>query len=247
MRSERLIAHAWGPGASHVIEDAPGLAGLQDDGVDAIVPHHPIVRRLQRKAQGTRLPRSRRLTEQLIGVALAQKVTGINSRRALQALARRHGQPAPGPRPDLLLLPHPDDLARLPAFAFHPLGIEGHRASLVRRIAQWSATLERAVHLPPAEARAHLEKLRGIGPWTSGVVASSALGDADAVPIGDYHLPNVVAFALAAEPRATDARMMELLAPYEGQRGRVVRLLKQGGPRPPRYGPKATVRDIRGH
>ena len=55
--------------------------------------------------------------------------------------------------------------------------------------------------------------------------------------VGDFHLPNLVAWALAGEPRADDARMLELLEPYRGQRARVIRLLELSGIRAPRYGP----------
>ncbi len=79
---------------------------------------------------------------------------------------------------------------------------------------------------------------RGVGEWTAAEVARLALGDADAVSIGDYHLPNVVAWALAREPRGTDARMLELLEPYVGQRARVQRLLEAGGIVAPKYGPR---------
>ena len=69
----------------------------------------------------------------------------------------------------------------------------------------------------------------GIGPWTAAEVGVRALGDEDAVSVGDFHLPNLVAYALAREPRGTDARMLELLEPYRGQRARVVRLLELSG------------------
>jgi 3-methyladenine DNA glycosylase/8-oxoguanine DNA glycosylase len=86
----------------------------------------------------------------------------------------------------------------------------------------------------------------GIGPWTAAEVAVRALGDVDAVSIGDFNLPNLVAFALAGEPRGTDARMLELLEPYRGQRARVVRWLELSGIRTPRYGPRLAFRGIEG-
>jgi hypothetical protein len=49
------------------------------------------------------------------------------------------------------------------------------------------------------------------------------------VPLGDLHLPHEVGWALAAEPRADDVRMLELLAPYRGHRFRVLRLLLAEG------------------
>ena len=74
--------------------------------------------------------------------------------------------------------------------------------------------------------------------------ARSAFGDPDAVSVGDFHLPNLVSWALAGEPRGDDARMLELLEPFRGQRARVVRLLELWGIRPPRYGPRMSIRSI---
>jgi 3-methyladenine DNA glycosylase/8-oxoguanine DNA glycosylase len=71
-----------------------------------------------------------------------------------------------------------------------------------------------------------------------------ALGDPDAVSVGDYHIPSLVAWALAGERKADDARMLELLEPYRGQRGRVQRLLEVSGIYPERHGPRMTPRDI---
>jgi 3-methyladenine DNA glycosylase/8-oxoguanine DNA glycosylase len=116
----------------------------------------------------------------------------------------------------------------------------------VRRIADRATALQRAATMEPALGRAHLEKLPGIGPWTSGVVMGGPLGDPDAVPLGDYNLANWVAYNLAGEERADDQRMMALLAPYAGQNGLVARLVKGGGCKaPPRRGPRMSVMDIR--
>ncbi|MEZ5297750.1 MAG: hypothetical protein R2697_16170 [Ilumatobacteraceae bacterium] len=51
----------------------------------------------------------------------------------------------------------------------------------------------------------------------------SALGDVDAVIVGDYHFPNTVAWALAGEARGDDDRMLALLEPYSRQQGRVLK------------------------
>ena len=83
-----------------------------------------------------------------------------------------------------------------------------------------------------------LRLIPGVGPWTVGSVLGPALGDADAVPVGDFHFPHIVAWNLAGEARATDDRMLELLAPYEGQRGRVLRALVRTGQGAPAFGPR---------
>ena len=62
--------------------------------------------------------------------------------------------------------------------------------------------------------------------------------------VGDFHLPHLVCWALAGEPRGTDERMLELLAPYAGQRGRVIRLLEASGIRAPAFGPRLAPRRI---
>jgi len=95
-----------------------------------------------------------------------------------------------------------------------------------------------------AEADRRLRALPGVGPWTSAEVRQRACGDADAVSVGDYHLPAVVGWALAGHV-VDDAGMLELLAPYAGHRYRATRLVELSGPRPPRRGPRMAVRDYR--
>jgi 3-methyladenine DNA glycosylase/8-oxoguanine DNA glycosylase len=97
-----------------------------------------------------------------------------------------------------------------------------------------------------AAAAARLRAYPGIGPWTAAEVTLRALGDPDAVSVGDFHLPNVVAFALAGEPRGDDARMLELLEPWRGHRARVVRLLEASGIEAPKFGPRYAASDRRG-
>ncbi|HEX6139274.1 MAG TPA: DNA-3-methyladenine glycosylase 2 family protein, partial [Candidatus Limnocylindria bacterium] len=127
-------------------------------------------------------------------------------------------------------------------FAFHRLGLERRRAELVRRAARVAPRLEA---LAPEGARTLMAAVPGIGPWTLAEVCRVAYGDADAVSVGDYHVPSVVAWALAGERRADDARMLELLEPYRGQRARVQRLLEAAGIFPPRRGPRTAPRQFR--
>ena len=98
--------------------------------------------------------------------------------------------------------------------------------------------------MSPADAGARLQAVPGIGPWSSALVVAEVLGDADAVPVGDYHLPNTVAWALAGEARATDRRMLELLEPFRPHRYRAVLMLKLSGIGAPRYGPRTRVRSF---
>jgi 3-methyladenine DNA glycosylase/8-oxoguanine DNA glycosylase len=132
-------------------------------------------------------------------------------------------------------------LAGRPAWWFHPLGIETKRARALAAVARVADRLWEWAARPPAEAAGRLALLAGVGPWTIGTVLGPACGDEDAVAVGDYHLPSIVAWNLAGEPRADDARMLTLLEPYRGQRGRVIRLLSLAGRRPPAFGPRQRI------
>ena len=233
-------ARAWGDGAAFLLASVPALIGEEDE-PQRLIAHHPIVHQLQRRHAGLRLPRTGRVLHALVPSVFEQKITGTEAFRAYATLLRACGEPAPGPG-ELLLPPSAGTLASMPYHALHPIGIERRRAEVVRRAASRAAWLEAAT--TAGEATRRLQSLPGIGPWTAAEVVRSAFGDPDAVSVGDYHLPNVVAWALAGEPRADDARMLELLEPYRGQRGRVQRLLEVGRVIAPRYGPRMAPRRI---
>jgi 3-methyladenine DNA glycosylase/8-oxoguanine DNA glycosylase len=237
-----FVARAWGPGARWALEWAPDLLGAADD-VHDFTPTDTVVRGLHRRLRGLRLPRTGVVIEALVPSILEQKVAGIEARRSYAQIVRRYGEPAPGPVA-LRLPPDPDRLAALPYWAFHPVGVEQRRADTIRRACAQASRLERAAMLPAPAARRLLMSVPGVGPWTAAEVGVAALGDADAVSVGDYHLPHQVAWVLAGEPRGTDERMLELLAPYAGHRGRVLRLIEAGMAGPPRRAPRARLRRI---
>jgi 3-methyladenine DNA glycosylase/8-oxoguanine DNA glycosylase len=241
-RGAAVAVRAWGPGAAWCLETAPELLGARDH-LDGFEPAG-LVGELHRRLPGLRIARSLAVFEAMVPTILEQKVTGREARASYRALVRAWGAPAPGPEP-LLVPPGPELLARAPYWEFHPLGVEMKRANAIRSAATRAARLEAVAALPPAEARQRLQAVPGVGPWTAAEVALVALGDPDAVPVGDFHLPHLVSSALAGEPRGTDERMLELLAPFAGHRGRVIRLLARSGHWSPRRGPRMAVRSFK--
>jgi 3-methyladenine DNA glycosylase/8-oxoguanine DNA glycosylase len=238
-------AEAWGPGAGRVIAQAPELAGANDVGAAAIVARHPVLAEVIRRRPRMRMVRTGTVWPHLPPTILAQKVQTDAASRSWTGIMRRWGRRPPGPAPARLrLVPEPAAMAEIGYHELHPYGVERRRAEIIRRAARRAGRFERTTGDPPAEARRVIESVPGIGPWTSAIVTQQSHGDPDAVLVGDYHVPNVVAWALAGEPRATDERMLELLEPYAGQRARVQLLLKTAGLTPPKYGPRLDLVDI---
>jgi 3-methyladenine DNA glycosylase/8-oxoguanine DNA glycosylase len=232
----------WGQGAEWLGALAPLLIGEADQ-LHELADHHPLVTELHRRHPHIRMGRSNAIVESLVPVILGQKVTTIEASRGYAALVRRFGEPAPGPG-GLRLAPTPARMATLGYAELHPCGIERRRAETILRVCRRADRLEALSVEPPAEARRVLECFAGIGPWTSASVTLVTHGDPDAVIVGDYHLPHLVAYALAGERRATDARMLELLEPYRGQRARVAKLLMLSGRKPERRAPKRPLRHL---
>jgi 3-methyladenine DNA glycosylase/8-oxoguanine DNA glycosylase len=260
-----LVATGYGPGADWVLEQADGVAGLRDDltGFAEVAGRHPLVAELARRNPGVRLVSTGRVFQRLVRAVFEQKVTGKEAYRAYAGTIRHFHQasgrePAPGPLPGLLPPPDPATVAATPYWVFHRFGVEQRRADTLCRAAIAAPRLEQCVDA--AEATRRLTSIQGIGAWTAAEVVRVAFGDPDAVSVGDYHIPHMVSWALAGEARAgardagpdakpgalapADVRMLELLEPFRGHRGRVCWLLERTGHGAPRFGPRMPIRSF---
>jgi len=236
-KATEVLAEAWGDGSEWLLEQAPKLLGFADD-LDGFEPVGVVADAWASKP--FLLSRTDRPWDALVGGILGQKVQVTKAHQSRRQLARRFGDPAPGPNGGWIL-PSPATTAQMAYYDFHPLGVERKRAEIIIRVAH---ELRRLPNLTtthePSMVKTRLERIHGIGPWTTNMVTAVSMGDADAVPAGDYHLPNTVAWFLAGEARATDERMLELLEPYAGHRWRVMRLAKSTG-KAPAYGPRLSL------
>ena len=239
----RIGATAWGSGSEWALDHLPDLLGARDDPTAFPTNSHRLLRELKGRFLGLRFARTEQVHEALIPVILGQLVTRTEAHRAERRLLETYGEDAPGPEP-LRLQPDPATLGRLKYEDFHPLGIGRKKALLIIEASRRAARLAEITGMDSINAEKRLRAIRGIGPWSSALVISECLGDPDAVPVGDYHLPNTVAWALAGEARATDGRMLELLEPYRPHRYRAALMLKLSGIGAPKFGPRTQVRSF---
>lgn len=217
----------------------PAAIGLDDPthaafAPDATTDPRRVLRDARARAGGVRLVRVPWLYELLVSIVLQQRVAYVDAMRSYRWLLRTYGEPFEDGR----VFCAPLTLSRLPPEAFREAGVDRERAERLRTVGRIARHLPRIAALGIEGARAELAKVKGLGPWSIEHFLGAGLGDADALPTGDYWLPHQVALALAGEPRADDARMCALLEPLRPHRYRVLLWLMAAGVTPVRYGPR---------
>ncbi|WP_245764903.1 DNA-3-methyladenine glycosylase family protein [Nonomuraea jiangxiensis] len=242
VKGGEVLGQAWGPGAGWALEALPGLLGAYDDDAGFVV-RHDVLADAVRKNPGLRIGRTGRVMEALVPAVLEQKVVGREAWRAWRWLLHHYGEPAPGPAPEgMRVVPEAVVWRQIPSWHWHRAGAEAVRARTIATAAWHAAKLEAAAGT--AELDRLLRALPGIGVWTSAEVRQRALGDPDAVSVGDFHLAKLVGYALTGE-KTDDPGMLRLLEPYRGHRHRASVYVWLTGLRPPARGPRMPVRDYR--
>ena len=239
---------AWGPGASWAAAAVPNWLGAGDR-PEEFQPgdHHPVVTELHRRAGSPRLSRTGRTWDALVPAVLEQKVTVAEAHRVWRELLRLAGEPAPGPAPDgMRVVPSPRQVLDVTDWQWHRCGLDGARRRALRAVATVASRLEPEAGCDSAVLQRRLCSVPGVGVWTAAEVVQRTFGDPDTVSVGDYHLKNVVGWALTGRRDTDDATMLELLEPWRGHRQRVVLLLLVGGSRRPRHGPRNAPTNYRG-
>jgi 3-methyladenine DNA glycosylase/8-oxoguanine DNA glycosylase len=254
--NEVLSSDAWGAGAEWLKERVKRLSARHASRVHhssgehepvvarhTVVARHPAVRESMRRFGHLLLPASDTPYHELLPAILGQRITAAQALTQWKLLCERYGDTAPGPLA-LRLPPSPERLKSIPSWEFHRLGIEEQRARTLHTAARYASYIDRTRELEGPSAREALMRLPGIGIWTAAVTVGVSHGDPDALPVGDFHVKNTVAWALTGRPRGTDEEMLATLAAYAGQRWRVVRLLERAGFAAPRFAPKRRLLDV---
>jgi len=240
-----VTGEAWGDGADWALEQLPRMLGADDDPSGFVPP--PQLTQAWRRHRHWRVGATDLVMESLVPAIIEQKVTGMEALGAFRVMVHRFGERAPGPPSEpepvvrLWVQPSPEELRAIPSWEWLRLPVDGARSRPIQHAARVATSLERAGRETPVEFDRRLRTLPGIGVWTSAETRFRALGDADAVSFGDYHIAANVGYVLTGKP-VDDAGMAELLEPYAGHRHRVQRLVELAGLSRPRRGPRMAPR-----
>lgn len=225
-----LTVDVWGEGSAWGLDHAGALCGL-DDRLDGFATEgNTALHQISSQHTGFRLPRGGNLAEALTWAVAAQQTSTFEAQRTYRQLVIAHGTRAPGPV-DLLVPPAPAVLAGLHAYDLHTFGFSQVGADLLRRIAAQTHQLARLSPDGTDDVRRRLTTIDGLTDASIELAVLIAFGDADAVPTGDQRRAREVGRTLAGEPHADDIRMLELLEPWRGHRGRVIRLIETAASR----------------
>lgn len=234
--------------AAWALDLVPELLGASDDASDFDASAHPLIARVHHRNPGLKLSRTNLVFEALASTILEQKITTGQAYQGWRYLLRHFGQRAPGPTPrPMSAAPTPDEWWRIPSWHWHKAGVEPSQSkTLVRAAMRGERLAEATLAATTGEARDRvLTSIVGIGPWTAAMTRDRALGDPDAVAVGDFHLAHQVGYALTGS-RTDDDGMLELLEPWRGQRLRAIRLILRSGRIEPRRGARVHSEDHRG-
>ncbi len=239
--SDRALLQAWGPGADWCAGSLPDWLGARDD-PSTFAIHHQELRDVALRSQHWRVGRSGLVLQALIPAIIEQRVTGKQAFAAYRTLVRRCGVSAPGPGADLGLRCPPDAAGwrAIPSWQWLRAGVDAQRADTVMRVGQVAHRIEECVDLPLPAVWKRLSSIPGVGVWTIAETVQRALGDADAVSFGDYHVAADICWALTGVV-GDDLQAEQLLEPYVGHRYRVQYLVNAGGLTRPRHGARLTL------
>lgn len=238
-----VSTRCWGPGAQWMVSRTPDLVGAADDSASSFEPlPGPVADGWRAVRRTWRVPRGHNVWESAVAAVLEQKVTGLEAKRAWAALAKGYGATPPGPAPaGMRVFPAPAAVRMIPSWVWRRNAVDRSRSDAIMRLASVPHVLRRLPEESPAEARRLLTSIRGIGDWTYAEIAQRALGDADAVSVGDFHVAKDIVYAMTGEFDGTDEQLLQILTPYAGHRFRAVRMFELAGARQPRRGPRFAV------
>jgi 3-methyladenine DNA glycosylase/8-oxoguanine DNA glycosylase len=184
----------------------------------------PLLGEPIRRLRGFRPLRVATVAHALLKAVCGQLIQASAARR-LEARLLRGASPRFG---DLVVPPTEETFGRFPTAELVHRGLAPRKAATLVRLSR-ELDLERLRGVPTEIAARRIERERGLGPWSAGMICLYGLGRPERGLVGDLGLIKLCAALLGRWADAEDTRA--LLAPYGEWAGLAsVYLLAAGGP-----------------
>jgi len=213
------VARAWQAPRGAVMIVAESEAGaerlrwilaLDDDHSEFLLRFRddPLLGRASRVLRGLRPVRVPTVAQALLRAFCGQLIEAKTARRLEQTIIRTICRAGPE---RLHVSPTTRDLAALAPSQLRALGLHTRRAAALVRLCR-SVELERLHEQPTAAVARRLERERGLGPWSVGVVCLQGLGRSDYGLVGDLGLVKLLRTRRGRPVEGWETA--ELLEPY---------------------------------
>ena len=193
------------------IERLRFVLALDDDHSDFLrrFAHDPLLGHATRRLRGLRQLRVATVAHALLRALCGQLIESRRARALEARIVRASAAQLAGTR--LHAAPCAMDFAALGAAELRAHGLHARRAAALVRVCR-AFDPERLHALPTALAADRIERERGLGPWSAGVVCLEGLGRHECGLVGDLGLIKLAAALRGRWADADDTR--ELLEPY---------------------------------
>jgi 3-methyladenine DNA glycosylase/8-oxoguanine DNA glycosylase len=183
--------------------------GLDDDHSEFVrrFANDPLLGETLRHVRGLRPLRTATVAQSLLRAVAGQLILAKRARQIERTVIRRSTPQLDG----LHAAPTCDDLARFSPAALGALGLGARRASALVRLCR-TLDLEKLKSHPTEAVALRIERERGLGPWSAGVVCIEGLGRYERGLARDLGLVKIASalWGRFVEAEETD----ELLVPY---------------------------------
>lgn len=187
------------------------MLALDDDHAEFLrrFANDPLVGRATKHLRGLRPIRTATVAQALLRAVCGQLIDSKTARRLERSVTRALSPPDPD---GLSEPPSTAALATAAPVELRRLGLHERRGSAIVRLCR-SLDLERLHELPTDAVVRRLERERGLGPWSAGVVCLAGLGRYEHGLVGDLGLVKLVR-ALRGRRVVETWETAELLEPY---------------------------------
>ena len=217
------IAHAWqSPDGTITIRSDSDAAAEKLRWVLALDDDHseflrrfrddPLIGRATVHLRGLRPVRTATVAQALLRAVCGQLIDSKTARAHERRVIRASQNCGPVPGTGLCEPPQTSTLAALAPFELRRLGLHERRGAALVRLCR-GVELERLHSVPTKTVVARLERERGLGPWSAGVVCLEGLGRYDQGLVGDLGLVKFLR-AVRGRHEIETWETAELLEPY---------------------------------